>query len=612
MLLRSSVEDLASTLQSTYGVSLIVRMGDTVQEVMDLCKKATVSDLYIHEDPSYDALALLEDMRSACASSDALTLHGWSTPLRPELAEVFTALYKEYKSRASRIPVMAEVSAPSTLPGPSESQASSPSAIPSMEDLLTVIEAGMSPELIDVRSRLDSERNFGVSDQGGECKALRMLDAYFAKGEIDFASEFLEVDVDKGLEQRAIDRVLKSEQQWWQLQGAGKETEVNWAALAPGEIASRGFSELLALGCVSPRRVLEAIKDSPLSANKAALRLKDLIEWREWHRVLACRDILMDLTRSDIDCMQYRYWRHNGFLVRYAVGGLETDGPAVVLVHGFGASADQWHNQFEELSKDHKVYAVDLLGFGHAEKPAISYTQYFWEDQVKMFGKEVVREPYFVAGNSIGGYTALSAAAGTGREYVKGVVLLNSAGRMLSAEEYVSELEANGGTVKERMVGTADSAVEISEYKPIPNWLLAAGGKALFAYLQPSIKSICQNVYPDNPDAVDPRLTENIFRDSEDPGAVNVLTSGAKLPPPRTKNELFEDFGGPVLVVQGLNDPLGAGTARTRYELYGRVLSDEQLKLVGLESGHCPMHESPEPVNREMRAWIQEEMKAFV
>ena len=63
------------------------------------------------------------------------------------------------------IPLHLKVSAPSTLPGPSESQASSPSAIPSMEDLLTVIEAGMSPELIDVRSRLDSERNFGVSDQ---------------------------------------------------------------------------------------------------------------------------------------------------------------------------------------------------------------------------------------------------------------------------------------------------------------------------------------------------------------------------------------------------------------------------------------------------------------
>ena len=30
--------------------------------------------------------------------------------------------------------------------------------------------------------------------------------------------------------------------------------------------------------------------------------------------------------------------------------------------------------------------------------------------------------------------------------------------------------------LQERMVGTADSAVEISEYKPIPNWLLAAGG----------------------------------------------------------------------------------------------------------------------------------------
>ena len=58
--------------------------------------------------------------------------------------------------------------------------------------------------------------------------------------------------------------------------------------------------------------------------------------------------------------------------------------------------------------------------------------------------------------------------------------------------------------------------------------------------LQPNIAPICRYVYPNNPDAVDADLAEGILRDSEDPGAVNVLTSGSKLPTPISVNELFE------------------------------------------------------------------------
>ena len=63
-------------------------------------------------------------------------------------------------------------------------------------------------------------------------------------------------------------------------------------------------------------------------------------------------------------------------------------------------------------------------------------------------------------------------------------------------------------------------------------------------YLRPRIQSICKNLYPTNPDAVDDILCGGILRDSLDSGAINVMISGSKLPPPRTANELLgADFG---------------------------------------------------------------------
>lgn len=37
-------------------------------------------------------------------------------------------------------------------------------------------------------------------------------------------------------------------------------------------------------------------------------------------------------------------------------------GPPVLLIHGFGASAYHWRYNIPFLAKNHRVYAIDLLG----------------------------------------------------------------------------------------------------------------------------------------------------------------------------------------------------------------------------------------------------------
>lgn len=123
--------------------------------------------------------------------------------------------------------------------------------------------------------------------------------------------------------------------------------------------------------------------------------------------------------------MEQRYLRWHGWLVRYAIGGSQDpSAPAVLLVHGFGASSDQWDRVFEEFApsstpsepdssgesattigrgKGVKLVALDLVGFGHSAKPPISFSQYSWADCARDVALRAGGGPFFIAGNSIGG-----------------------------------------------------------------------------------------------------------------------------------------------------------------------------------------------------------------
>jgi pimeloyl-ACP methyl ester carboxylesterase len=60
----------------------------------------------------------------------------------------------------------------------------------------------------------------------------------------------------------------------------------------------------------------------------------------------------------------------NGATLHVRIGG---EGPAVVLLHGYGETGDMWASLAADLARDHTVVAPDLRGMGLSSRPAGGY-----------------------------------------------------------------------------------------------------------------------------------------------------------------------------------------------------------------------------------------------
>ena len=83
-------------------------------------------------------------------------------------------------------------------------------------------------------------------------------------------------------------------------------------------------------------------------------------------------------------------WNWRGYDIKYVAYG---EGPPLVLLHGFGASIGHWRKNIPELAAaGHRVYALDLLGFGDSDKPNLDYSLEFWVKIIHDFGDRMVQE----------------------------------------------------------------------------------------------------------------------------------------------------------------------------------------------------------------------------
>ena len=105
------------------------------------------------------------------------------------------------------------------------------------------------------------------------------------------------------------------------------------------------------------------------------------------------------------------HWKHGR--VFYKISGAENPGPPVVFIHGVGAgtSSFMWRKNFDELAKDFRVYAFDLLGFGFSDKPAVaSYSADLYVELITDFIREVSGYPANVIASSLGAAYAIRVA----------------------------------------------------------------------------------------------------------------------------------------------------------------------------------------------------------
>lgn len=366
---------------------------------------------------------------------------------------------------------------------------------------------------------------------------------------------------------------------WQELRERIRATETR-----PGASFRVIFGFALSLGTISRRRVYhEALKYerernagwlNPLgySVFTIGAAVEDSISM-EWYWLLALKSQHQGIKKG----VSIRTWRWRGYLVQYTTAGQE--GPAVALVHGFGAFWEHYRDNIIAIANNgYRVYAITLLGFGRSEKPNIVYTELLWAELLRDFFVAVVGEPVHIVGNSFGGYL-VSLVARLWPALVKSLVLCNT-----------------GGTVVQNY-----SAVKY--LKPNPNSAVSQlGARFLLFYLKAMAKRMLKKFYPTNPERADEWLLGEILRASYDPNTVAVLESIVDLKLSLPINYLLDSYNKKVLLIQGNKDPLFQ-SKRTASFL------KQQCNTVVLEdvnAGHCPHDEIPNEVNSIINGWIKQ------
>jgi 2-hydroxy-6-oxonona-2,4-dienedioate hydrolase len=118
----------------------------------------------------------------------------------------------------------------------------------------------------------------------------------------------------------------------------------------------------------------------------------------------------------------------NGSVIRYLEDG-PRDCKTLILLHGIGASAERWSLVIPTLSRDYRVIAPDIIGFGYSDKPAVEYTMDFFIDFFKSFLDNLGISKASIIGSSLGGHIA-SEFAIRFNHMVEKLVLVSPAGMM--------------------------------------------------------------------------------------------------------------------------------------------------------------------------------------
>lgn len=297
------------------------------------------------------------------------------------------------------------------------------------------------------------------------------------------------------------------------------------------------------------------------------------------------------MTASLVNQPQTKVWQWRGFPIQYQFAG--EDGPAIILIHGFGASSGHWRRNLPELAQNHRVYAIDLIGFGQSAKPrpgslvpgeSVPYTFETWGQQVLDFCYEVIGDPACLIGNSIGCIVALQAAV-LEPGIATSIVMLDCSLRLLHERK-----RAGLPWYRKFSAPVFQSVLSVR----------SIGHFFFYRLARPQVvRQILEQAYGQT-EAVTDELIDLLIQPASDQGAADVFLAFINYSQGPLPEDLLALVTCPVLCVWGADDPWEP--VELARELTQFSVVKDFMVLDGV--GHCPQDEAPQQVNRIVRDWV--------
>lgn len=278
-----------------------------------------------------------------------------------------------------------------------------------------------------------------------------------------------------------------------------------------------------------------------------------------------------------------RFWTWRDYEIGYCAEGLDEnlDKPAIVLIHGFGASVGHWRKNVPILAQKFRVYAIDLIGFGSSAQPKpreLAYTFETWGQQVADFVNEVVGDRAILVGNSIGAVVAMQSAIYAPELIVK-TVLINCSLRLLQEQNQLDMpwFKRVGVKAVQNILG---------------NRVIA---KLFFDQVRNrrSVKQILSQAYF-HKEAVTEELVDILIKPAQNPNAVDVFMAFVRYSQGPRPEDLLAILPCDAIVLWGDRDPWEPiKLGRKSFTKFSCVKEFIDIP----NAGHCPQDEVPEIVN---------------
>ncbi len=250
------------------------------------------------------------------------------------------------------------------------------------------------------------------------------------------------------------------------------------------------------------------------------------------------------------------------------------EGPALLLVHGFPVDHSMWTGQIEDLSREYRVIAPDLRGFGRSDvsQGTVLMEQYA-DDLAALLDALCVNDRVTLCGLSMGGYVAWQ-FWGRHQSRLNGLVLCDTRAEADTPDVVSTRLESADRVLAEGIGFLADSMME---------------------------KLFAPSTLRDRPEIAD--ATKNVMLATPRDGAAAAQRGMAARP---DSSDILSQIAVPTLVICGEHDVIS-----TVDEMRGIAQQISGAVYVQIaNAAHMSPLENPREVNAAIRDFLQRESLA--